>query len=130
MYLPITLSLTIPIGAVLGTLYDRWAGRRGGDVAGRRRTGILLATGLIVGESLLGVVYAGVVAASGRDDALDVVAPLVGLASDQNRDAVAHAFELGSTGVGVVVFALAIALLYRWTMRRADQRAAEVDAAD
>ena len=32
MYLPMSLTLVIPIGALLGRVYDRWAERRGGDV--------------------------------------------------------------------------------------------------
>ena len=55
MYLPMSLTLVIPIGALLGRAYDRWAQRRGGDVEFRKRLGVLMATGLIVGESLFGV---------------------------------------------------------------------------
>ena len=65
MYLPMSLTLLIPIGALLGRCYDRWAERQGGDVEFKKRLGVLMATGLIVGESLFGVVFAGIVAASG-----------------------------------------------------------------
>ena len=65
MYLPMALTLIIPLGALLGRSYDRWAERRGGDVELKKRLGVLMATGLIVGESLFGVVFAGIVAASG-----------------------------------------------------------------
>lgn len=68
MYLPMSLTLTIPLGAFLGHLYDRWAERSGGDVERKKRIAILMATGLIVGESLYGVLFAGAVAASGDDD--------------------------------------------------------------
>ena len=73
MYLPMSLTLLIPIGALLGRFYDRWAERRGGDVELKKRLGVLMATGLIVGESLFGVVFAGIVAASGSDAPLAVV---------------------------------------------------------
>ena len=73
MYLPMSLTLVIPIGALLGRAYDRWAERRGGDVELKKRLGVLMATGLIVGESLFGVVFAGIVAASGSDAPLAVV---------------------------------------------------------
>ena len=54
---------SIPFGALLGWLYDRWAaGGRNPEFA--QRMGVLLATGLIVGESIMGVVYAGTVAAT------------------------------------------------------------------
>jgi uncharacterized oligopeptide transporter (OPT) family protein len=65
MYLPMSLTLVIPIGAFLGRAYDRWAERQGGDVALKKRLGVLMATGLIVGESLFGVLFAAIVAASG-----------------------------------------------------------------
>ena len=71
MYLPMSLTLIIPLGAVLGLLYNRWADRTGGTGAGverRKRLGVLLATGLIVGESLYGVVFAGFVAGTASDD--------------------------------------------------------------
>ena len=59
MYLPMSLTLLIPIGALLGRTYDRWAERQGGDVELKKRLGVLMATGLIVGESLFGVIFAG-----------------------------------------------------------------------
>ena len=73
MYLPITTSVAIPIGALLGVGYDKWAQRAGGDVEGKKRTGVLLATGLIVGEAIMGVIYAGVVVATGNGSVLDVI---------------------------------------------------------
>jgi len=54
MYLPISLTLLIPIGAVLGRWYDRLAEQRGADVEFKKRLGVLMATGLIVGEPLRG----------------------------------------------------------------------------
>ena len=62
---------------------------------------MLTATGMIVGESLFGVAFAGIVAAAGTDAPLAVVGP--GFAS---------AALIG----GTVVFAGLIALLYRSTM--------------
>lgn len=73
MYLPMSLTLIIPIGALLGRFHDRWAENSGGNVEGRKRLGVLLATGLIVGESLYGVAFAGVVAATGSDEPLAVI---------------------------------------------------------
>lgn len=68
MYLPMSLTLIIPLGAVLGYFYNRWADRAGGDVERKKRLGVLLATGMIVGESLYGVVFAGFVAGTGSDE--------------------------------------------------------------
>ena len=61
-----------------------------------------MATGLIVGESLFGVVFAGIVAASGSDAPLAIVG---------------EGFETVSTVLGVVLFAAAILALYQWTRR-------------
>ena len=107
MYLPMSLTLVIPIGALLGRAYDRWAERRGGDVELKKRLGVLMATGLIVGESLFGVVFAGVVAASGSDAPLAVVG---------------DGFANWALALGVVLFVATVAGLYRMTRRAADDR--------
>ena len=66
VYLPMALTLLIPVGAALGHLYERWAkGTANPEFA--QRMGVLMATGLIVGESLFGVAFAGIVAGSGSD---------------------------------------------------------------
>ena len=72
MYLPMGLTLIIPIGALAGLVYDRWAARAA-DPESTKRLGTLAATGLIVGESLFGVALAGIVAATGKDEPLAVV---------------------------------------------------------
>lgn len=72
IYLPMSMTLLIPIGALIGLAYDRWADRQARpDFA--RRMGVLAATGLIVGESLFGVVFAGVVGITGNDTPLRLV---------------------------------------------------------
>ena len=72
IYLPMAVILPVTVGSVLGWFYDRWADRRS-DAEGAKRLGVLLATGMIVGESLFGVVFAGVVAATNTDSPLAVV---------------------------------------------------------
>jgi putative OPT family oligopeptide transporter len=108
MYLPMSLTLLIPIGALLGRFYDRWAERRGGDVELKKRLGVLMATGLIVGESLFGVVFAGIVAASGSDAPLAVVG---------------EGFENWALALGIVLYVALVLALYRVTRRSADDRA-------
>jgi putative OPT family oligopeptide transporter len=108
MYLPMSLTLLIPIGALLGRFYDRWAERRGGDVELKKRLGVLMATGLIVGESLFGVVFAGIVAASGSDAPLAVVG---------------GSFENWALALGIVLYVALVLALYRVTRRSADDRA-------
>jgi putative OPT family oligopeptide transporter len=72
VYLPMSLTLLIVVGSVLGYRYDKWAdGQRDPETA--KRFGVLAATGLIVGESLFGVAFAGIVAATGKDSPLAVV---------------------------------------------------------
>lgn len=105
MYLPMSLTLIIPIGAVLGKLYDRWAERgRAERVEHRKRLGVLLATGLIVGESLFGVVFAGIVGATGKDEPLAIVG---------------EDFATWATILGVLVFSGLTGWIYARTRRTA-----------
>jgi putative OPT family oligopeptide transporter len=72
IYLPMALTLLIPVGALIGHLYNRWAARQSNpDFA--ERMGVLMATGFIVGESLFGVAFAGIVAATDKDAPLALV---------------------------------------------------------
>ncbi|CAH2603801.1 putative oligopeptide transporter HI_0561 [Rhodovastum atsumiense] len=83
IYLPPTISVTIVIGAVLGWLIARALQRRaaaaGTDAAPAlehaQRRGVLLASGLIVGESLVGVLLAAIIGASGNQTPLALVGP-------------------------------------------------------
>ena len=73
MYLPTAVTVMIPVGAALGHLYDRWAQRTANPELAKRM-GTLMATGLIVGESLAGVIYAGIVVAfGGKEDPLAIM---------------------------------------------------------
>lgn len=72
VYLPMALTFLIVVGTVLGHYYDKWADARK-DPEAAKRMGVLAATGLIVGESLFGVAFAGIVAGSGSDAPLAVV---------------------------------------------------------
>lgn len=104
MYLPMSVTLIIPVGAFLGHFYNRWAERSGGAVDHKKRMGVLLATGLIVGEALFGVVFAGIVAASGDDSVLAIVG---------------DGFDTWAQILGVVVFAAVVAYLYNRTTKLA-----------
>ena len=69
MYLPMDVTAFVIVGALLGHLYNRWAAKQSSpDFA--ERIGVLTATGLIVGDSLFNVAYAGIVAATNNPDAL------------------------------------------------------------
>ena len=72
IYLPMALTLLIPVGAVIGHFYDRWA-RTSANPAFAERLGVLMATGLIVGESLFGVAFAAIVGATDNSAPLALV---------------------------------------------------------
>jgi putative OPT family oligopeptide transporter len=103
IYLPMALTVLVPAGAFIGWRYEGWT-ERVGNPEFAKRMGVLAATGLIVGESLFGVAFAGIVAASGSD------APLA---------AVGEHFETHATRIGPLVFAALVAGLYARTKRAA-----------
>ena len=107
IYLPLEADLLIPVGAVLGWFYNRWA-MTARSPAFAERMGVLMATGLIVGESLMGVVYAFAVGAAQKAGSTD---PANVFALVQPYSAVIL--------VSILVFAAAIAALYVWTKGRA-----------
>ncbi|HEY7797968.1 MAG TPA: oligopeptide transporter, OPT family [Hyphomonadaceae bacterium] len=72
IYLPMAVTTTVAVGALVGTLYNRWVSRTAhAEVA--KRLGILLASGMIVGESLFGVFSAAVIVASNDGDVFAMV---------------------------------------------------------
>ncbi|WP_294197311.1 oligopeptide transporter, OPT family [uncultured Sphingomonas sp.] len=98
IYLPMSATLTVVVGAVTGHFYDKAAERR---AEGAKRLGVLTATGMIVGESLWNVVFAGIVYETGAE------APL----------AVIRGFEGPALILGTLVFAATAWWLYRRTRR-------------
>jgi putative OPT family oligopeptide transporter len=100
IYLPMGATLPVVIGAVTGYFYDRWADRTVRP-AYARRMGVLMATGMIVGESLFGVLYAGIVVVSGKNDPFALVG---------------DGFATPALVGGAVIFSGAVGLLYRRTM--------------
>ena len=72
IYLPMALTLLIPVGALIGHSYDRWA-KTAANPAFAERLGVLMATGLIVGESLFGVAFAALVGATDNPTPLALV---------------------------------------------------------
>lgn len=74
IYLPMGVTLTVVIGAVIGWFYDR-AAERARDPEFVKRMGVLMATGMIVGDSLFGVLYAGIVYETGSESPLALVGP-------------------------------------------------------
>ncbi len=109
---PGTISIVI-IGAVAGHLYEVQADKHAtspGQAALVRRLGVILASGLIVGESLVNVVLAGVTAA----------AKTGGLAvpdSDWPLALVGSSFAPWAMLLAVLVIFGAVLWLYRWAAR-------------
>ena len=103
IYLPMGTTAAVVVGAVLGWIYDKWAERHR-DAEARKRLGVLLASGLIVGESLFGVALAGIVVAT--DNGAPLALPFLG-------DAYPRLI------VGAAAFALVILGLYLWLMGKA-----------
>lgn len=101
MYLPVSLTLIVPIGAALGLLYNKWAARQGKPEF-TKRMGVLMATGLIVGESLFGVANAGIIAATSNGDALAVMP---------------DSYEPFAQPLAVVLFAVLVAGMYKWAQK-------------
>ncbi|HEY0411929.1 MAG TPA: oligopeptide transporter, OPT family [Allosphingosinicella sp.] len=72
IYLPMSATLMVIVGSIAGWIYDKGAARAR-DPERYKRTGVLAATGLIVGESLFGVLLAGIVVGSGSSAPLAIV---------------------------------------------------------
>ena len=102
IYLPTSSTLMVTVGAVVGWVFERRAARAPRPDS-TKQLGVLLASGLIVGEGLVGVVIAGFVAFSGENFPLGLVG---------DGFAVGPAMWLGGA-----VFALAGFVLYRWIAR-------------
>jgi putative OPT family oligopeptide transporter len=101
IYLPTQSTLMIVVGAVVGWLFDRQADSSRRPEA-TKQLGVLLASGLIVGESVIGVVISAIVVFSG------VAAPLA---------LVGPAYETAGKVVGGLAFVAIVAVLYRWIWR-------------
>jgi putative OPT family oligopeptide transporter len=72
IYLPVSLVLPTVIGTVIGHVWNKMAlGTARPEYT--VRLGVLLATGLVVGDSLMGLAYAGAVGALGDPERLSVV---------------------------------------------------------
>ena len=101
MYLPTSTTLMIVVGAIVGWYFDRRADRTPKAEA-TKQLGVLLASGLIVGESIIGVLVAAIVVFSGKP------APLA---------LVGDSFENASVWIGTIAFVAVTFAMYRWIAR-------------
>ncbi len=99
IYLPMSATLPVVIGAVIGWTYER---RRRDPVS--QRMGVLLASGFIVGESLFGVLLAGLIVATGSG------APLA---------LIGEGHEGAAMAAGTLIVIALLVGLYRWTAKTA-----------
>jgi len=101
IYLPMSATFAVVVGSVIGHLYDKRA-RSAPNPERAERLGTLVASGLIVGESLWGVINAGLIVGFSKDAPIGIV-----------PEEFAPAPWLGLLG-----FIAAIVLLYGWMLRR------------
>ena len=112
IYLPMSTTLTIVVGAVVGWAFERRAGRTVNPERSKQ-LGVLLASGMIVGESLIGVLLAAIVVFSGKDE------PLALVGAD---------FADAALWIGGGAFVAAIGGLYLWLNRLSGPAAVGRDA--
>src|SRR6185437_10964155 len=72
IYLSWTTTAAIVVGAVIGHFYNRWAAMQS-NAEKAKQLGVLVASGLIVGESIFGVLYAGIIIRTGNASPIAVV---------------------------------------------------------
>ena len=102
MYLPTDVTTPVVLGAVVGYFYNRAVEKReNGEMA--KRFGVLLACGFIVGESLLGILNAGLIVATGN------AAPIA---------VVGEEFVSASRWIGAALFTTLLVISYAWVSRQ------------
>ena len=101
IYLPASTTAPVVAGAVLGWFYNRWA-HRSARPEPAKQLGVLLASGFIVGESLFGVLLAGLIVVANTANPLALVG---------------DAFQTTATIIGAVAFIGCVLGLYAWTAR-------------
>lgn len=102
-YLPAAVTMMLVVGAVCGWVYEKRVARTAyAEVA--KRMGVLMASGLIVGESLFGVFNAAVIGATKNEAPFAV-------------------FNLGEAWpdmlIGLAAFVVITVVMYRWVRGRA-----------
>jgi len=104
IYLPMDATQPVVVGAVVGWLYTRAMDRRA-NAEMAKRFGVLLASGLIVGESLLGVLTAGLIVASGKATPLALVG---------------DSFAGPAQWVGMLMLVVVVIACYRWVAKQSE----------
>jgi putative OPT family oligopeptide transporter len=102
IYLPMSATFAVVVGAVISHWYDKRVRATSANPERGERLGTLVASGLIVGESIWGVINAGLIVAFSKD------AP-IGLVPEDFAPA---------PWLGLLGFVGAIVWLYGWMLRR------------
>jgi putative OPT family oligopeptide transporter len=102
IYLPMDATSPVILGAIIGSIYNGMVSASA-NAEILKRFGVLLASGFIVGESLLGILNAGLIVAT------DNPAPLALVGAD-----FAYANHIGA-----ILFGLLIVVSYGWVSRQA-----------
>jgi putative OPT family oligopeptide transporter len=98
IYLPTQSTLMIVVGSIVGWFYDKRAERSARPEA-RKQLGVLLASGLIVGEGIIGVLISAIIVFSGKNAPLALVGP---------------GFATAAKIIGALAFVAIGAALYGW----------------
>ena len=120
IYLPTSSTVMIVVGAGAGWFYDRRADRTSRPQAAKQ-LGVLLASGLIVGEGIIAVVITLIRALSTKPAPLALVGPDGVLT--KGIPILAN-FETAGIIIGGIIFAGSAFILYRWILRVASTRPA------
>ena len=104
IYLPMSATFAVVVGAVIGHWYNRRTAKSP-NAARADRLGTLVASGLIVGEGIWGVLNSRLIVATKNDAPIGLVPADFGPA----------------TILGVLSFVGLIVLLYRWMLRRTER---------
>jgi putative OPT family oligopeptide transporter len=122
IYLPTSSTLMIVVGAVAGWFYDRRA-NRGPRPEAAKQLGVLLASGLIVGEGVIQVVISVVISLMKAFSSKAAPLALVGSEGVLAKSIPTLAnFETAGIVIGGVAFVVIAFVLYRWILRMATVR--------
>ena len=109
IYLPPSLQTPLVVGAILGYLLEKKMSSQSKEtVEASKRRGTLFSSGLIVGESLVGVIIAAIIAVS-----------VSGGGSDSPLALVGDGFASTAEFLGLGVFAATLAIFYKMVRGKA-----------
>jgi putative OPT family oligopeptide transporter len=118
IYLPTSSTLMIVVGALVGWFYDRRADRTARPEAAKQ-LGILLASGLIVGEGIIAVVISLIKAFSSKPAPLALVGPDGVFAKSIP---ILADFQTAGIVIGGIAFVVIAFVLYRWILQMSSAR--------